>query len=192
MRVASTSIPHAEISRTLSPPIPTRQVDGVGRLVPRDHVARPAGVSGCHPRTRTGSARFRAQVTELAPPVPKTEGIIGDAGRGRISFVERGAFPLPGERVRVRGKSRYFAENPPHPPLRGTFSQGRRKGAGAGDKLPESANSLPPYHRHPRSRWSRDPRDDETFGVGAKAFRAWPVTDSVLPGEDLTASGAAP
>ena len=41
-------IPLSEISRTLSPPIPMRQVDGVGRLVPRDLVARPAGALECH------------------------------------------------------------------------------------------------------------------------------------------------
>ena len=41
-------IPFAEISRTLSPPIPMRQVDGVGRLVPRDLIARPAGAMECH------------------------------------------------------------------------------------------------------------------------------------------------
>ena len=63
----------AEFSRAVSTPIPMRQVDGVGRLVPRDLVARPARANGCHATARTGSARFRAQVTELAPPVPKTE-----------------------------------------------------------------------------------------------------------------------
>jgi|GEM_PF-3357700 len=35
-------IPLSEISRAVSTPFPTRQVDGVGRLVPRDLVARPA------------------------------------------------------------------------------------------------------------------------------------------------------
>jgi hypothetical protein len=41
-------IPLAEISRTLSPPIPMRQVLRVGRLVPLDLIARPAGALGCH------------------------------------------------------------------------------------------------------------------------------------------------
>ena len=50
-------IPLAEFSRAVSTPIPMRQVDGVGRLVPRDLVARPAGASGCHPR---GADRLRS------------------------------------------------------------------------------------------------------------------------------------
>ncbi len=41
-------IPLAEFSRAVSTPIPMRQVDGVGRLVPRDLVARPAGALDCH------------------------------------------------------------------------------------------------------------------------------------------------
>ncbi|MAC88694.1 MAG: hypothetical protein CMF73_05155, partial [Maricaulis sp.] len=58
---------------------------------------------------RTGSARFRAQVTELVPPVPETEAIIAWWKGGRISFPEFSlgrAFPLPRERVRMRGKPR--------------------------------------------------------------------------------------
>jgi len=50
-------IPFAEFSRAVSTPIPMRQVDGVGRLVPRDLVARPAGTSGCHSR---GADRLRS------------------------------------------------------------------------------------------------------------------------------------
>ncbi len=87
-----------EFSRAVSTPIPMRQVDGVGRLVPRDLVARPAGVSGCHPRTRTGSARFRAQVTELVPPVPKTKAIIAwwrGVGISLLILFAKAHFPSP-------------------------------------------------------------------------------------------------
>ena len=114
-----------------------RQVDGVGRLVPRDLVARPAGVSGCHPRTRTGSASSRAQVTELVPPVPKTKGIIAWSGEGRISladFLDGTHFPLPRERARVRGKSRKEQEDSPSSALCAPSPKGEGKGCTVWDK----------------------------------------------------------
>jgi hypothetical protein len=47
------------------------------------------------PEARTGSARFRAQVTGPVPPVPKTEGSVPWGRGGADKFLLARCFPSP-------------------------------------------------------------------------------------------------
>jgi hypothetical protein len=135
---------HGDLLRSLTGPV-SKPTGSNGRALCRRPADGHAGSGGgqLHPTGRAPSSP-RPRITGPGLKMAwEREGLCDGAKGGRISFPDFFAeltFPLPWERARVRGKSRWVQEKFPliRPPA--TFSQGRRKGVHSGDKGAKSCH----------------------------------------------------